>query len=258
MSLEVTLIPIALVVINVLDRNYYDSWIKKKRIKKETQYGGIDEFLRDLNEMDYTYDVQQTTVRICGKHEGTRYYFSNDNGRWILSFSEYDSRNDVADFIKKLASISNGKITPEVPAFEESKSKKVVVNSPSVNKMPALADRSVNFYPTIYNDHDLLVTVLKNLGVDCVENNEEIEFVKDSTKCTFIKDENGQYILRTVGNITDEVLFRTIQDLDIVYLRDVQKKTYESVISKLNEQNMKLESEVRLEDDTIVLTLNVE
>lgn len=258
MSLEVTLIPLALVVINVLDKEYYESWIKNKRVKKETDYDSIEDFLYDLNKLDYKYDIQQSTVRICAGKEGTRYYFSRISGKWVLSFSEYDSEEEVAEFIKRISAVSNGNVTPMVPSFIKKSRKSVVINAPAVNKMPSLGEKTVNFYPTIYNDAEMLKNVLNGLGIKYTVDGEVIEYIKDSTKCTFIKDENGQYILRTVGNISEADLFRTIQELDLVYKRDVQKKAYESVISKLPEYNMSLEREVRLDDDTIVLTLNVE
>ena len=257
MSLEVTLIPLALVVINVVDRGYYESWLNKKRVKKATAYEGINDFLQDLNKTDYKYDVQYGTVRICSDKAGERYYFSQISGKWVLSFSEYDTKESVSNFLNALANVSRGKVSREIPqAF--SHEKRTIVKANTVNAMPSLSEKAVNFYPTIFSDSQMLKEALRKLGVNYSIDGDVIEYYKDGTKCSFIKDEQGKYMLRTVGNITSESLYRALLEIDIVYKKDVQKKAYDSVISKLPEHNMTLENEVRMEDDTIVLTLNVE
>lgn len=257
MSLEVTLIPLALVVINVVDKAYYESWINRKRVKKVTSYDGINDFLEDLNKTGYKYDVQYGTVRICSDRPGERYYFSRIAGKWVLSFSEYDSKESVSTFMKLLSDVSGGKVTGELPqAF--SREKRTIVSTSTVNAMPSLSEQTVSFYPTIFNDFQLLKEALRKLGIDYSVDGDVIEYTKDGTRCTFIKDEQGKYMLRTVGNITSESLYRALLDIDIIYKKDVQKRAYDSVISKLPEHNMTLENEVRMEDDTIVLTLNVE
>lgn len=256
MSLEVTLIPLAFIVINVLDKSYYDSWIKNKRIKKKTGYDSLDEFLNDLNQTDYAYDIQQGTVRICSGKQGERFYFSQLRGHWVFSFSEYDSKEDVARFLKAISAVSDGKVTSEVPQF--SARRRAVANIPAVNQMPSLSDREVHFYPTIYSDEELLCNALKKFDIDYTIHEDGISYVKDGVECTFLKDEKGKYILRIIGNVSEEDLYRNIQELDLVYRKNVQKKAYDSVIEKMESHNMSLANEVRLEDDTIVLTLNVE
>lgn len=256
MSLEATLIPIALVVINVIDREYYNSWIKNKRIKIDTCYAGLNEFIIDLNQSRYHYDINQDTVRICGKNNEENYYFSNIDGKWVLSFSEYDSMENIMAFLDYLSDVSGGKIpNGYVDQLKRKHKKTVVLNN--YNGIPKLKDK-VNVYPTIYSDEKLLAEVLISMGISFTNKNEEFHFILDGIKCSFIKNKNNNYILRTVGNISDEDLFRTIQELDIVYLKNVQKKSYDSVISKLSNYNFSIESEIVTEDDTIVLTINVD
>ena len=257
MSLEVTLIPLALVIINVIDKDYYESWIRNKRAKKVTSYERLEEFIYDLNQLGYKYDIQQGTVRICSPRKSERYYFSRINHQWVLSFSEYDSKENVSIFLQDLERVSKGKVSAVLPnlLLSSQNDKSSTVN---YNTIPPLSSNRVHFFPTIFQDTDVLKDALNRLGISYSTKGDDLEYIKDGVKCTFIKDEDGKYVFRTVGNVSEEELFRALIDIDIVYKKDVQKKAYDSVISKLPNYNMTLSNEIRTEDDTIILTINVE
>lgn len=256
MSLEVTLIPLALVIINVIDKNYYDSWMKKSRFSVKTNYSSLSEFLEDLNHLDYRYDVKHDSVRICSGESGKNFYFAKMQGVWNLSFSEYDSKDIVQEFLKTLSKISNGKVPDCIPQKWFPKRKAVIKTSGRYN-MPTLENKEVNIYPTLFKDFSLLCAALNKMGICYNVDGCDIEFQKDSTKCSLLYD-GEQYLLRTVGEVSSEAVFQSMSELDIVYKRNVQLATYESVMSKLAEHKMSIAEEIRLEDETIVLTLNVE
>lgn len=256
MSLEVTLIPLALVVINVIDKNYYDSWMKQSRFSVKTNYSSLSEFLEDLNRLNYKYDIKHDTVRICSVEAGKNFYFSKIQGIWNLSFSEYDSKDVVQEFLRTLSKISNGKVPDSIPQKGFLKREAVIKTSGRYN-MPALENKKVHIYPTLFKDFSLLCVALNKMGICYSVDGRNIEFQKDRTKCSFMYD-GEQYLLRTVGEVSSEAVFHSMCDLDIVYKRNVQLATYESVMSKLAEHKMTLAEEMRLEDETILLTLNVE
>lgn len=259
MSLEVTLIPLALVVINVMDQEYYNSWVKNKRIKKKTTYDSLEDFVCDLNKIEYEYDIKHDVVKVYSCQKCKPFYFSRINGNWVLSFSEYDNREDIAVFLEKISKISCGKVTSDVPTFTERNRGKVVVKRNSMaSNMPTLSNRSVNLYPTIYTDRDLLTEVLKKMEISYTIKGNDIEYEKDGVKCTFLKDDDGKYILRMVGDLSDEDIYRSLQELDVVYKRNVQKQAYDNVLARISSHNMTLAKQTVMEDETIVLTLNVE
>ena len=256
MSLEVTLIPLALVVINVIDKDYYDSWMKKSRLKMSTDYCSLQEFLGDLNQLDYEYEVKHDSVRICSGEKGKYFYFTKMQGAWNLSFSEYDSKSTITTFLSALSKISDGKVTESPPQDWFSKTKGSIKRV-ECHSIPAFLNKSVNFYPTIFKDFSLLCETLNAMGILYKIDGKNIDFQISGNKCSFLLD-GEQYVLRTVGKVSGEDIFQSLYELDVVYKRNVQLATYESVMSKLTEKNMSLAKEARLEDGTIVLTLNVE
>lgn len=256
MSLEVTLIPLAFVIVNVLDHEYYKSWMKRKRVEKKTDYESIDDFIADINKTNYKYSVYQGTVRICGNN-GKIFYFVKQQNKWVLSFSEYDDKQEIGDFLKMLSKVSAGKVTEELPLFSDTRKSEIQISAGN-NTMPVLGKKEAILYPTIYNDESLLLEGLKRMGISYTRKGNNIEYIKDDVTITFIKNTDGKFYMRTVGDISEEEVYRSLQELDIIYKKDVQRQAYENVMKELSKHNASIVKETIAEDETIVLTLNVD
>ena len=114
-------------------------------------------------------------------------------------------------------------------------------------------------YQTAFTDASLLIKTLKEHGIEDFEvNNDEIKCkVQDYTLSFTRKSQEEAFNLNIVCPEYCDTTEK-INDLNQEYTLNVQEESYLSIINKLQENNMSLESEEVLDDNTIVLTINVE
>lgn len=112
---------------------------------------------------------------------------------------------------------------------------------------------------TRFNDSDLLLKTLKEYGLNPK---------RTSSNCFSVKFADGNIIYnRSSANVPISMTVRNIQDKDRLikelfdieqdYNGNVQEYTYKRVLNNLPE-GMSIEHEEVLEDDSILITLNVE
>ena len=75
---------------------------------------------------------------------------------------------------------------------------------------------------------------------------------------TFTRDSESEAYNVVISHLEKDNAEEKIQDLASEYSSNVQEESYLSIIEKLKENNLTLENEEVLEDDTIVLTINLE
>ena len=151
---------------------------------------------------------------------------NNSYRRDYLKTSNFDFNTDISSIIKE--------DTPQIQMAETS-------------------------YQTAFTDASLLMKTLKEHGIENFEvNNDEIRCkVQDYTLSFTRKSQEEAFNLNIICpehcNANEK-----INDLNQEYTLNVQEESYLSIINKLQENNMSLESEEVLDDNTIVLTINVE
>jgi len=132
-----------------------------------------------------------------------------------------------------------------------------------VQKNPSsLNQEAVSFicqeYQTVFLDKETLVKTLKEHGLD------EISILENEITCRiegyrlkFTRENSEPYKLSitcpSTGN-TEE----TMLELDGEYAKNVQEATYMKIKERLAKNNLKIDNEEILEDDSIVLTVNLD
>lgn len=125
-------------------------------------------------------------------------------------------------------------------------------------------DSSGRSYVTKFMDKETLLKTLKEHGdfsvqtegekIICSDANSKFEFYK--------KNENAPYCVDIYlsDDITSKVIAAkdTLNCIDEEYETNVQDRNYENLIRHIEEENIQIESEEVLEDNTIVLTINLE
>lgn len=254
MSLIATLLPAALVVASVIDDIYYNKWIIAGKYVINTRYTDKKAIISDLKRLNANYTLQYNAIRVFGNSKDEYYYFSQNNNVWEFSFSKFDDLKTIKSFVDKLSSISEA---ISVSDFENMISNDKKNNYHAMAKLPPLPNSNAVEIPTRFSDFELLETVLRSL--DCsITNTVKGLYVERNGLCYsfYLKDE--QIYLRIDEKISEEDLFRELQDLDIVYSRNVQKKSYDYIMQKINEKGLSVSDQTVSEDDTIVLTINME
>jgi len=115
-------------------------------------------------------------------------------------------------------------------------------------------------FPTAFVDKDLLIKTLEEHGVQDIGENEfgKISGKIENYTLSFVKqDENQPYSLR-ISCLESDNAEEKLNDLSQEYALNVQEEAYMNIIEKLRNNNMEIENEEVTEDNTIVLTVNLE
>ncbi|MCQ2739570.1 MAG: hypothetical protein MJ237_05010 [bacterium] len=114
-------------------------------------------------------------------------------------------------------------------------------------------------FETAFTDRDLLIKTLEEHGVHSITEYDGKIFGKvDNFTLNFEKSSvDKPYNLRITCTNSDNAEEK-VQDLSTEYVLNVQENAYLSIVEKLKENNMQIESETVEDDNTIVLTINIE
>lgn len=115
-------------------------------------------------------------------------------------------------------------------------------------------------FETVFMDQDTLIKTLEEHGVVNINKADfgRITGQVDSYTLSFEKpSENKPYFL-TVTCLNTDNAEEKLNDLSSEYALNVQEDAYLSIIEKLKDNNMEVEDEEVLDDNTIVLTVNID
>ena len=114
-------------------------------------------------------------------------------------------------------------------------------------------------FETPFMDRDILMKTLEEHGVkDIAEWENGITGSVDNYKLTFEKYEADKPYNVRISCLENESAEEKVGDLSSEYAMNVQEDAYLHIIDKLKENNMQVETEEVMDDNTIVLTVNIE
>ena len=112
-------------------------------------------------------------------------------------------------------------------------------------------------YKTAFKDEDLLMKTLSEHGVENIETNKDKIYCKlDALKFEFEKNDEGVYVM-TINHNEEEEL-GVVKDLGEEYQLNVQEQSYNNLKKKLEAQNLEIDSEEVLDDNSIMITVNLD
>lgn len=111
---------------------------------------------------------------------------------------------------------------------------------------------------TRMKDEGLLRTALENYGCRSVAMGQTIDSTINGARILFERNERGVFEAVFVGDIPSDHAQTFLADLDEEYTRMVQQQVYQNLLSRARERGLILESEEVQEDNSIVLTLQVQ
>ena len=115
-------------------------------------------------------------------------------------------------------------------------------------------------FETPFVDKNLLLKTLEEHGVRDIKENEygQIRGITGDFVLEFERFEDDKPYSVLIKYLDTENPNEKIKDLTSEYAINVQEQTYNNIVEKLNANNMEIESEEVCDDNTIVLTINLE
>ena len=112
-------------------------------------------------------------------------------------------------------------------------------------------------YKTIFKDEKLLIKTISEHGVSNIVNqNGKIYGNLDALQFEFEKDSEGLYEMHITHKGNDELT--VVDELNEEYQLNVQEQSYMNIKKNLEKQNLTIDHEEVLEDNSIMLTVNLE
>ena len=115
-------------------------------------------------------------------------------------------------------------------------------------------------FETIFMDKEILKKTLEEHGIQNIVENEygQISGSVDSYLLTFEKMEADKPYFVKISCRDSDSAEEKIGDLTSEYTLNVQEESYLNIVNKLKENNMEIEDEEVMDDNTIVLTINLD
>ena len=108
-------------------------------------------------------------------------------------------------------------------------------------------------------DKNILLKTLEEHGfVNIQELGEKITAEYQNYSVQFEKESNEKPYNLLIEYSTEDDVNEKVKDLNEEYSMNVQEESYLNIIAKLKENNMQIAEEEVLDDNTIVLTVNLE
>lgn len=104
----------------------------------------------------------------------------------------------------------------------------------------------------------LLKTLIEHGATDIIENNENITCDCEAIHLEFFKLEDLPYKVIISSHNQDNNINNFIENINSEYCANVQEISYNKIKENLESQNLEIEEEEILDDNTIVLTINLE
>ena len=115
-------------------------------------------------------------------------------------------------------------------------------------------------FETAYMDKDILIKTLEEHGIHNIQEEYEgkITGTIDSFNLTFEKSYSDKPYNLKISCREKDCAEEKLNDLNSEYALNVQEEAYLKLMDRLKENNMHVEEEVVEDDNTIVLTINLE
>lgn len=113
-------------------------------------------------------------------------------------------------------------------------------------------------FETVFMDKDILIKTLEEHGLKNIEcEGENIQGQIENFTVSFNR-ENTSIPYKMKISCTQEIETDMAQDINTEYAMNVQEETYIKLKERLEEKNLEIESEEVLDDDSIVITVNID
>lgn len=111
---------------------------------------------------------------------------------------------------------------------------------------------------TRFTDTELLKKTLLDFGLEYGERDDVIETEYEERRVIMKKNDDGCYTATIVGYVQQEKAEDFLRQLDSLYCTQVQDQSYRNLVERAREHGLTLETEETQQDNSIVLTFNVE
>lgn len=225
----------------------YEEWVHSQHIYQYTPFTDWNELKRILEQAGY--DLTETTTRNgryikthIGSGEYDYFYWLDNYGTFIASFSIYNSKFQMHNFMVKVEDVVKSQ------CFFDS-----LTELSQAQKQQQYTE----ILPTVFTQSSIVLEVLKELNIKYSKLSEEITFNYEGLNLTLKLNDNNIYDFIIKGN-NNNLGYELHQLLESKYNKRSQVLVCEQIKSNVAKQgSMNILKEETLDDDSIVITISV-
>ncbi|MGG4145497.1 hypothetical protein ABEW34_20590 [Paenibacillus algorifonticola] len=246
MSVSLALIPVALTLRVVMGKKNFENFANSMQVKEPTNFRNELELVRTVRKAGY--DAEKWLGIIKTHIDGDKQFITWEHvdGKWQAIFTKLDSREMIESFMH---SINYGAGRNVFDSTAVGYSARPIQLAPAA-QLPS--------YPTNFRDGELLFRTLKEFGVNPLRQDDAIICKVERSVLTFRQFDDHPFQVEIQNPPDLKTIYEYLSDVDEDYKRCLQDMVYQKLIKRAAEKKMSVESEQVLEDNSIVITLNVE
>ncbi len=270
MSINISLIPLALVMRVVMGEKGFEDFVRKNEDVRYTKFKSFKDIERIVKKSGYDFVEQWGMLKT---HFKTKDYFLWEirSGYVCAVFSVYDADLDVNNFIRAIEQTIGAKcfynsaeeinieeINTNIQHKKEMQAQRVIEPQKEIQTKKEIQVPIVEqVFQTKFTDKNLLIKALTSIGLNCVEKNNEITCSSDNYTLIFT-NKNNLYEFRIKGNVSNKEAYQKYKDIDTRYAKELQQEIIQNVKQKVAKSpTMHLEQEEVLEDNSVLLTITI-
>ncbi|MEF9953101.1 hypothetical protein [Clostridium sp.] len=243
MSISLALVPLVLVLRVAIGEKELDDWVDSAQIRLFSYIQSEDEFRILIKKSGYNVVEEGRLTKIHINDKGNYCYIDKINNNMAVTFDNLKSVDIVREFTKNI------KNTAQREVFEYD----YRIIEEGINNVKE------KVFQTNFVDKEILLNVLEEYGIiPIINSRDEIQCTIEGTELTFSKENKINYEVKIKGVDQLAGVLEHINFIDEEYRKNVQSYTYSKVVEKLQGSNMKIESEEVMEDNSLVLTINLD
>jgi len=239
-SVSLALIPAALAMRVVMGKENFENWVQSMQVRMPTNFEHEVDLVVTVRKAGYDAEKWAGLVKthLRGKRD---FFWELVDGTWTAVFAKTDSQESVSRFVQDL---------------EEKTGRKIFATEEDIGRTPVAQNQT---FPTNFRDEQLLVSTLRDYDLQPnVQADGQVTCLVERSVLRFHPAEEGPFSVEVENAPNLQQVFQLLSTLDEDYKRGVQAVTYEKLMGRVEEKNLVVESEEVLEDNSIVVTLNVQ
>lgn len=240
MSVNLELVPVVMAMRESMGEENFHKWVESMQMRVPTKFKEKKDLVKCIETAGYDAQNWGSAIKTHINREENFFFWEYAEGKWCAIFSKSDSRAMIKKFMDDLENKSGATVFSDTPQLKR---------KPQIKTFK---------YPTNFNDEDLLIKTLTEYGADPI---------KDSSGDIIIKLAGNEFKFHKIGQEPYEAEIKSTGDqkqiynhlslIDGDYKSNVQDYTYENLKKRLNDRNLNIESEEVLDDNSIVITVNI-
>lgn len=241
LSVSLALIPVALTLRVVMGKENFENWVQSMQVRIPTNFEHEVDLVVTVRKAGYDAEKWAGLIKTHIRGEQDFFFWELVEGTWTAVFAKSDSQEMISQFIQDL---------------EDKAGRKIFVTEEDADRIAIPQSQT---FPTNFRDEQLLVKTLRDYGLQPnVQPEGDITCRAEQSTLRFYPAEEGSFSVKIENAPNLQQIFQLLSILDEDYKRGVQAVVYENLMSRVEEKNMIVESEEILEDNSIVITLNVQ